>query len=61
MRESWLSASRRSPTTAAERPCSSRTKIRRAEVSAQKYAALISQQDERLLRLEKLKPLRATW
>lgn len=33
-------------------------KIRRAEVSAQKYAALISQQDERLLRLEKLKPLR---
>lgn len=33
-------------------------KIRRAEVSAQKYAALISRQDERLLRLEKLKPLR---
>ena len=33
-------------------------KLRRAEVSAQKYAALISQQDERLLRLEKLKPLR---
>ena len=33
-------------------------KIRRAEVSAQKYAALISQQDERLLQLEKLKPLR---
>ena len=33
-------------------------KIRRAEVSVQKYAALISQQDERLLRLEKLKPLR---
>ena len=33
-------------------------KIRQAEVSAQKYAALISQQDERLLRLEKLKPLR---
>lgn len=33
-------------------------KIRRAEVSAQQYAALISQQDERLLRLEKLKPLR---
>ncbi len=26
MRESWLSASRRSPTTAAERPCSSRTR-----------------------------------
>lgn len=33
-------------------------KLRRAEVSAQQYAALISQQDERLLRLEKLKPLR---
>ena len=33
-------------------------KLRRAEVSVQKYAALISQQDERLLRLEKLKPLR---
>lgn len=33
-------------------------KIRRAEISANKYAALISQQDERLLRLEKLKPLR---
>mgnify|MGYP000564982226 CR=1 FL=1 len=33
-------------------------KLQRAEVSAQKYAALISQQDERLLRLEKLKPLR---
>lgn len=33
-------------------------KLRRAEVSAQKYAGLISQQDERLLRLEKLKPLR---
>ena len=33
-------------------------KLRRVEVSAQKYAALISQQDERLLRLEKLKPLR---
>ena len=32
--------------------------LRRAEVSANKYAALISQQDERLLRLEKLKPLR---
>lgn len=32
--------------------------LRRAEVSAQKYAELISQQDERLLRLEKLKPLR---
>ena len=33
-------------------------KLRRAEISANKYAALISQQDERLLRLEKLKPLR---
>lgn len=33
-------------------------KFRRAEISANKYAALISQQDERLLRLEKLKPLR---
>lgn len=33
-------------------------KIRRAEISANKYAALISQQDERLLQLEKLKPLR---
>lgn len=33
-------------------------KLRRVEISANKYAALISQQDERLLRLEKLKPLR---
>ena len=33
-------------------------KFRRVEISANKYAALISQQDERLLRLEKLKPLR---
>lgn len=33
-------------------------KLRRAEISANKYAALISQQDERLLQLEKLKPLR---
>lgn len=33
-------------------------KFRRVEISANKYAALISQQDERLLQLEKLKPLR---
>ena len=33
-------------------------KLRRVEISANKYAALISQQDERLLQLEKLKPLR---